>query len=439
MPHRSVRLPLSFAMAAFTAVALTPAGALASPSPDPIDLDQVNPTTVSFGGADALPTTRTVQHWSGETQNPADGVTYRYNMVGVDPSTDSSATIGVDIIPLVVNVDGFTFSASDWTDAVLASPLFREQGFAATTSFTSRIGTQLMVPGGVPLSAGGHGQLLDVTMQAGFNRIGTGYQLLLGDPAVYDPVTIDVNGNHGTTFVTPAFDQQHNQVRVAYLDQVWFQTRVQNLIGRLHLDPTRLAIFLTVDTLLYANHAPGSSFVVGGHGAGHVTGQGAGSVNGNGDQPVNTFVWSSWLRQGVFGPGAWINKDISGLSHEVTEWAMDPFLNNTVQPWLSANAPQYGCTDELESGDPTVNQGFAIGSNPFANDFFVWSAGRQAWMRFHDPTWHVQDEVFIPWFMRIAPADNDMTQPRQFSALGRYTLMGDLNRVPEFSGPAASC
>jgi hypothetical protein len=41
--------------------------------------------------------------------------------------------------------------------------------------------------------------------------------------------------------------------------------------------------------------------------------------------------------------------------------------------------------------------------------------------------------------MRIAPADNDMTQPRQFSALGRYTLMGDLNRVPEFSGPAASC
>jgi len=40
-------------------------------------------------------------------------------------------------------------------------------------------------------------------------------------------------------------------------------------------------------------------------------------------------------------------QDIHALSHEIAEWGDDPFVNNTVEPWLTPTAPQYGCTDIL--------------------------------------------------------------------------------------------
>ena len=37
----------------------------------------------------------------------------------------------------------------------------------------------------------------------------------------------------------------------------------------------------------------------------------------------------------------------------------------SVEPWLTPTAPQYGCTDILETGDPVVAIGFAMGTNTF--------------------------------------------------------------------------
>src|SRR2546423_647174 len=126
-------------------------------------------------------------------------------------------------------------------------------------------------------------QPLDATMRSQFGKVGSAYHLYLGEPVVFDPVTIDVGANKSALmggFVA--------------LDQKWFQARVQNLIGKLQLDPTRLAIFLTRNVALYAQD-PANCCVLGGHGAGHVTGGLGGPVNGYGNQPVQTFVWSSWL------------------------------------------------------------------------------------------------------------------------------------------------
>ena len=61
----------------------------------------------------------------------------------------------------------------------------------------------------------------------------------------------------------------------------------------------------------------------------------------------------------------WALQDIHALSHEIAEWADDPFVNNTVEPWLTPTAPQYGCTGILETGDPVVDIGFAMGTNTF--------------------------------------------------------------------------
>jgi hypothetical protein len=433
MRHRAFRLVGAALVTACTLV-LSSIGALAD-EPKPFDPDAIQPTTVSFGGAEPLPTTLTVKHWQSEQRNQNNGIIYRYNMVGVDPddpkTPNGSATIGVDIIPLDLTVDGIAFKGSDRADAVLHSPLFDYTGdYAWTRAVTHANGTPWFRPAPLsqfPLSANNTGQLLDATMRSQFNKVfpDPGYHLFLA-PTLHSAVSIDVSGQHGVTAVTS------RGMAVAGVDVPWLQARLQNLIGRLHLDPTRLAVFLTKDVLLFIKDGPARiCCVLGGHGAGHVTGGDNSSVSGNGNQPVQTFVWSSWMSPGVIPENGWINKDISGLTHEITEWANDPFNTNTVQPWTAPNAPQYGCSDLLEVGDPTFNLGFGIGHNTF--DPAVLPDGSST-----DGLFHIQDEVFLPWFMHIA-APNDISQPAQVTKDGRYTFMGDLNPFKWFHGPADTC
>ncbi|TMD25937.1 MAG: hypothetical protein E6I92_11250, partial [Chloroflexi bacterium] len=112
--------------AAMAAALLASIAVVADDDPAEIPDEGINATITGadFGGAAPLPTSRTIRHWSSETTNGDNGVTYRYNMVGADPSTDGSAVIGVDIIPLDVTVAGHQFNGSQITNAVLASPLF---------------------------------------------------------------------------------------------------------------------------------------------------------------------------------------------------------------------------------------------------------------------------------------------------------------------------
>src|SRR5437879_11395670 len=93
MWYGSFRRPLAAVSAAISAVLLTSAGVAAGSSEPPVDESSIQPTTASFGGASPLATTRTVQHWSGQTVNGVDGVTYRYNLVAADPGSETSATI----------------------------------------------------------------------------------------------------------------------------------------------------------------------------------------------------------------------------------------------------------------------------------------------------------------------------------------------------------
>jgi hypothetical protein len=151
---------------------------------------------------------------------------------------------------------------------------------------------------------------------------------------------------------------------------------------------------------------------------------------------VQTFAWGSWVQPGFYsranGGVDWALQDIHALSHEISEWADDPFVNNWVEPWVTPTAPQYGCTNILETGDPVVAIGFAIGSNSFEqgpNPNGSTSA---------DGYYHPEDEVLLPWFMRT-PASQAGTEPTQSGNGGRYTFMGDLNPFPGFRQPATGC
>jgi hypothetical protein len=246
---------------------------------------------------------------------------------------------------------------------------------------------------------------------------------------MHAPVTIVVPQNQGTLY------QSGRGVIFAGVSYSWWTTRIQNLNASLgYLDPTHLPIYLTSNLLLDSG---GCVCVIGFHGASEVRGNGTGASHGNGDEPIQTYAWASYLQPGIYaranGGTDWAVQDIHPLSHEISEWADDPFVNNSVEPWLTPTAPQYGCTPVLETGDPVVGIGFAKGTNTFEqgpNPNGTVSA---------DGYFHPEDEAYLPWFMRTSP--NDVSEPTQSPSAtgGRYTLMGDLNPFPGFRMPATGC
>ncbi|HEY6960920.1 MAG TPA: hypothetical protein VI408_03435 [Gaiellaceae bacterium] len=412
--------------------------------PQVVDDSSLHASTTVTGGASVLPTTRTVAHWYGTTLDPHNGITYGYNMVGADPShcgSSCSTTIEADITPLIVNIDGMTFDGTSVVAPTLASPQFATNDYGSTPFATTRptctynAGPAGIVNGsfcggaGGALSQGDAGQQLqlqDATMRAQFNKTGSSNYHLMLHPNVLAPVTIDVPRNQGTLIVSG------RGVVAADINIRWWSGQINNL--EQSADATHLPIYLTNQVMLYEG-SPGNCCVIGYHGT-RAAGNGGGSANSNGNAVVQTFAWASWVQPGFYARPDhgtdWALQDIHALSHEIAEWADDPFVNNTVEPWLTPTAPQYGCTGVLETGDPVVGIGFAIGHNAFeqgANPNGTQSA---------DGYYHPEDEAFLPWFMR-SPANATGSEPTQSGNGGRYTLMGDLNPFPGFRAPATGC
>jgi hypothetical protein len=346
-------------------------------------------------------------------------------------------TIQADITPLIVNFEGMTFDGSAVVGPTLASPVFAKNDYGSTPYATAAgswpdFPRLVKGPGG-KLSQGDRGQLLqleDATMRAQFNRVGakSPYHLLL-QPNVLPPVTINVPANQGILRISP------QGVVFPTLNYNWWSAEINNLEQT--ADPTHLPIYLSNDVLLQTQG--GGCCVIGFHGT-RAAGLGTGNSNSNGNAVVQTFAWASWVRPGTYPrsagqslPTDWALQDIHALSHEISEWADDPFITNTVEPWQTPTAPQYGCTGIMETGDPVVGIGFAKGTNTFEQDALP--DGEQM----ADGYYHPEDEVFLPWFMRLAP--NTVSEPTQSKStnIGRYSLMGDLNPFPGFRQPATGC
>jgi hypothetical protein len=453
---RSMRLLML--VSAVLALGVFVAGASASGSastsePQLVDDSAMKALTLTEGGATVLPTTRTIPHWWASTTDPNNGVTYGYNMVGADPNRCSGSacdvTIQVDITPIIVNVGGRTFDGRGVVAPTLASPEFATNNYGTTPAATgpdvfgpnhpasdpscsTAYGDVCAPrgPGGL-LSQGDAGvplQLEDATMRAQFNKTGSSPYHVRLQPNLLPAVTIDVPQNQGTLIVSG------RGVIGGQVDYGWWSSKIKNLESQ--ADPTHLPLYLTDNIFLYLSNIPGNCCVIGYHGT-QATGLGHGSGSGNGNQPVQTFAWASYVQPGFYarpdGGTDWALQDIHAISHEIAEWADDPFVNNWVEPWLTPTAPQYGCTNILETGDPVVGIGFAMGTNTYfqgQNPNGTQSA---------DGYFHPEDEALLPWFLRLAP--NTVSEPTQHPSpnIGRYTLMGDLNPHPGFRQPATGC
>jgi len=429
--NRKLALALSVAaLAAAVVVATAFAGSGSSTVPVISDASLKASFTTVGGGAPVLPSTRTVAHWWGSSHDPSSGLDYGYNMVGADPNHCSGAacdtSIDVDIVPIVVNVGGVIFDGNDVLAATLASPQFATNDYGSTAAATN---TALSRGAGGALSqddAGNPLQLEDATMRAQFNKTGSSNYHLRLVPHQMPSTTITVPQNHGTLL------QSGRGVIFGDVNISWWSSQIKNLQAQ--DDPTHLTLYLTNDVLLYEGQDIFNCCVLGYHGT---QAEGGGSNHSNGNAKVQTFAWASYISPGIYarpdGGVNWALQDIHGLSHEIAEWGDDPFVNNAVEPWLTPTAPQYGCTGILETGDPVVDIGFAMGTNTYAQG--TNPNGSQS----ADGYYHPEDEVFLPWFMRTAP--NTVSEPTQSAStnVGRYTLMGDLNPFPGFRQPATGC
>jgi hypothetical protein len=357
----------------------------------------------------------TIPNWSFQFTDPTNAVTYPITMVGSDPRAGNvSTSVHTVIVPLKMNFvaggqdtsalndlgwAGFratplnhTFDGSTRTQDVLNSPIFGE-------SFKT------------PQKMGGDtAQVGDAFLRAQWDKIGTGYHVKLTNDAVLPAVTIDVPANQGLAYQRPVgawretngYGPTDTITGVANL--TWFSSQLQNLIGGLHIDPTTVPIFLTGNVLLYqGNKDYTNCCVLGYHGAGIVPGQSTGPGNGQGNNSVQTYIYAAWTTPGTYSgfltdytgtrsaplPTRGL-ADIHALSHEVSEWLDDPFVDNLVQPWLTPTAPQYGCTSFLETGDPVVGLWF-----PYSGNNADATIGTTYYGQYHP-----EDEVHAQWFGR---------------------------------------
>ncbi len=343
----------------------------------------------------------TIPFWSSKFTDPTNGATYPFTMVGTNPASGTATTVPTAIIPLKVVYTTPVTIANDGSthlQQVLGSPVFNSSHYYLT---------------------GDDAQYGSAFMRAQFDTYG-GYRVDLARPTVYPTQTITVPKNQGQAFGFLG----DSLVGLAQVQ--WFSNQMHQLLNQLKIDSKTLPIFLVDNTYLYDGKdpfAPGACCILGYHTAGHPEGNGAGSTNGNGKQPVQTFIFASWITPGLFGGGYscdtqftscgaddGVFSDIHGLSHEVAEWLDDPFVNNYVQPWAVPTAQQYGCTNVLETGDPVVGIGWEQPLNNF--------------------TYHPEDEVFKSWFARENPS---------VAYGGNYTFMGPFNPFGFDSYPAPTC
>ena len=193
-------------------------------------------------------------------------------------------------------------------------------------------------------------------MRAQFNRTGASDYHLRLHPNVLPPITIDVPQDKAILLQSP------RGVIVAGVEPFWWEAQIHNLAH--HADPTHLALYLSDDTVEFCfQHSFGSCVYLGVHGA-------STSGGSNGNAPVQTFAWATYESPGMFTGTApeslWAVQDINALSHELSEWADDPFVTNTIEPVPYFPGFQGSpCNSLLETGDPVNFTAFAIGANGF--------------------------------------------------------------------------
>jgi hypothetical protein len=296
-----------------------------------------------------------VPHFSGSFESQ--GKAYPFTMVGAKPQSNTTTEVPVQIIPISLFFEEFVdengapivLDAGPVVTRVQSSPNFRNAQYA--TGIT---------------------QFADAVQRAQFyGTAGKEWHTLLGTPEILKPLRIAVPRGDAKVYRNPS-----TGVLYAIVDTDFFLSQLNTMIQMANLAPDALAIALTSNVFLSPQKDIKKCCVLGFHTSFDVGEMAQVKF-------VQTFIWASWVEQGILGPGL---ADVTPMSHEISEWMNNPFGSNAVPAWQVPNTS--ACQNNLETGDPLAlmpNAGYPVLIEGF--------------------TYHPQNQVLMQWFKRGAASD----------------------------------
>lgn len=296
-----------------------------------------------------------VPHFSGSFESQ--GKTYPFTIVGKKPQSNATTEVPVQVIPISLFFEEFAdengapivLDPGAIIPRVQASPNFHDAPYATGTT-----------------------QFADAVQRAQFNATaGKDWHTLLGAPQMMKSLRIAVPRGDAKVYRNPS-----TGVVYAIVDTDFFLSQLNTVIQMANLSPDALAIALTSNVFLAPQKDIKKCCVLGFHTSFDV-----------GEMAqikfVQTFIWASWVDQGILGPTL---ADVTPMSHEISEWMNNPFGSNAVPAWQVPNST--GCQSNLETGDPLAlmpNAGFPVSIEGF--------------------TYHPQNQVLMQWFQRGTTSD----------------------------------
>jgi hypothetical protein len=279
--------------------------------------------------------------WSGSFQS--EGTTYPYVMVGHKPQHGDETRVDTSLIVLNFKFDEFgdangnpiVIDSSSIVQDVIGSPNFVKYDYTD-----------------------GRGQFSDALQRASFwNIMDRDWHTTIEKPRILQTVTIEVPVGQAQLF------DPGNGHYVGIVSFDFLYSQIQTI---LQLEPVRtneLPILISYD--VFADQALGFHDAV--------------EVQQGNRAGIQTYLWTSWLDLDAFGP---LYADATTMTHEVSEWMADPFINNITPDWSIPNSGG-ACNGILEVGDPIED----LDTQMFP-------------ITLHNHLYHTQNEVTVPWFSR---------------------------------------
>ncbi len=303
-----------------------------------------------------------------------------FNFIGSDPELGAATTlVNTAIVPLKFvfpNPGNPALDGSNVVAATVGSPIFQSADFATGGSFI------------------GFTQYGDAIQRAEFWNLpgfSQDYHVLLAPPAISPSVVVNVPSGKGNVYLL------RSGGLIGVVDPTYFDQILATLLPS--FPANTVVMFLTDNVDLGTAGLIQNCCILGFH-----------SSSGPPATTAQTWIFASYTEPGTFTGNAIL--DVQALSHETAEWLNDPFVGAFQLGFLNfippAVLPGQGgaCIINFETGDP-------LEAPPAVFTATV-----------NGVIYHVQDEVFLPWYLHTAPS---------FSVNGFYTYLGT------FTSPSALC
>jgi len=301
-----------------------------------------------------------------------------FNIVGTDPSLGANTTvIPTVLVPLKFIFPNAGHPSLDGTNVISAfqnSPIFQTADYMA---------------GSVDLGTTQYGDALQRAEFWNLPGFSPGYHVLLAPPMVAQTVTVTVPSGKGNAYALAAGGF------MGVLDTTYFDQVLATLLPT--YSATQLPIFVTDNVYLGTNGLMQNCCILGFH-----------ASQAPPIATAKTWIYAAYAEPGTLSDptgGGFV--DSVPLSHEVAEWLNDPFVGGSPGiNWIPpAVQPDSGgsCIPNFETGDP-------LEGAPYTFTKVTNSA-----------TYHLQDEVVLPWYLHTTPS---------FSVNGWYTFQSLSGVIP---------